>query len=1043
MKIKANLTLKLTGFLLLISVMPLLFFEASSYRIARNTIVQMAGSYSMRLLSNQRDYLNLQMDQVENLASNIGSVEEINRVLATADDFSNSSHAYDSLSTQARIGYILSGYSNLKGLVSIDLFTRHGMHFHVGDTLNVADQKDALRDRLYRKALSLDQSVVWHGVEDNINTASSHKKVVVATKIIKRANPVKLELEPVGMLLVNYSTDYLYEHLSKIHLGEGSTLLVVDAERRMLYHPQKNLIGDPLLPEFSSLISGESGAKPLMLDGQSVLLSYIYMPDKGWYVIGITPQKTLTAPMEKVAQTGWWVLMVCLALIAFSIRLFNHQVIAPIKRVSDAFRSLQSNPQDAQARLPVPHAVNEISELVRWFNDFLDTLAARRRAENELREAKELAVRANQAKGEFLANMSHEIRTPMNAIIGLTQLALESRNREDVHEYLSKTNRSAESLLGIINDILDFSKIEAGKLTIEQIEFRLDEVIGSINDLLGAAIQEKGLELIVRVAPDIPLRLIGDPLRLRQILQNLISNAIKFTERGEIDVSVRMQEASANALVCRFEVRDTGIGITEEQIGRLFQSFSQADMSTTRKHGGTGLGLAICRQLACLMGGDMGIDSVYGQGSTLWFTVRFGAAVCQAETLPVQLAVTPEILFIDDNQTACNHYLVLCHTQGWQARATTLVDDWQALLQTVPANLLMIDYRLPKGNGIELAQQIMQALPAMDAKIVLMATQDDIVAVQSKAWEIGVRLFLEKPVTLYPLIGVVQSAFNLSDVPMPARTVHAGALLAGIDPSLQGLQVLLVEDHPINQVVARKMLERTGVVVTIANHGADALQILANHRFDAILMDCQMPVMDGYETTRRIRQDAALCHLPVIAMTANALTGEQERCMAAGMNAYITKPVDTHLLYRTLAALVKQTGSPEQQEASSLPAVPVSEPDGIDQAGALAAMEGDRGLYLKLMRMFIEIEQDFLARFSAALSAGDLVTAKRSAHSLKGISATLGAHALSRHAAALESAVKSENRHEIESEHQAIQPVFSATLAEIKTIVDLGPHEAQ
>lgn len=1037
MKFNANISVKLTGFLLLISVVPLLFLEFSSSNVAKKTILAMASSYSAQLLANQRDYLNLQMDQVENLASNIGSVEEINRVLGAPMGAGNENNrAYDSLATQARIGYILSGYSNLKGLVSIDLFTLQGTQFHVGDTLDVSAKRNELRDALFQQALQSPDPVVWHGIEDNVNAASSYKKVIVASKVIKRIDEKQLDLEPVGLLLINYSADQLYEHFRKLDLGTGSFLLVVDAKGRLLYHPDKELIGQALDTQFRKLLQGPSGSVPVWLGGQDVLVSYSLIPEKNWYVVSVIPQQTLIEPVKKITITGGLVMLGCLGMIAFFIWLYMRRVAAPIRRISDGFRDFQANRLDPTAHLEVPQQLDEISELVRWFNNFLDTMAARRRAEDELHKAIKVADLANQAKSEFLANMSHEIRTPMNAIIGMTQLALDSQDPAELRNYVSKANHSAELLLGIINDILDFSKIEAGKLTIEHVELSVTEALISLVDIFSSPLQAKDLDLVFFVAPDVPDAMLGDPLRLRQILQNLISNAIKFTEHGQITVRIDRLEDSGEETLLRFKVEDTGIGISPEQVSRLFQSFSQADMSTTRKYGGTGLGLAISKQLALLMGGQMGVSSTPGVGSCFWFTARFGHADSASEKTPHDHALpNQQILLIDDNQLVRESFLAICSpfaALGWHAEAVPYSDEVREHLLESASHwtAILIDYRMPGLNGLEVASLLTKTAGLERLPIILMAMRDDLLGIASELHEIGLERTLEKPILTARLLDALQpDTFNKHKEP-----VRSAKSLTPPPDSLKGMHVLVVDDNIINQELVCKFLSRAGIVFEIAKHGIEAIEILRIRQdYEVVLMDCQMPVMDGYAATRSIRNELHLADLPIIAMTANALTGDRELAVQAGMNDYITKPIDAQILYQTLAKYAKNA-APHMEPPTAIEATHALHEEAkevLDPDSALDAIGGDMELYREISDLFLQSELDFPKRFKAALNEADIATAVRHAHSLKGVAGTLGAKRLQHSAAALEQSSKTQNKEETLALYAQVEADLTATATAI------------
>jgi signal transduction histidine kinase/DNA-binding response OmpR family regulator/HPt (histidine-containing phosphotransfer) domain-containing protein len=635
-----------------------------------------------------------------------------------------------------------------------------------------------------------------------------------------------------------------------------------------------------------------------------------------------------------------------------------------------------------------------------------------RRISEELRTAKEVAEGAAHTKSAFMATMSHEIRTPLNAIIGFTNLARRTDLSPKQQDYLLKIQSSSSSLLGIVNDILDFSKIEAGKLNLENSDFLLEHVLDKLGAVLNARALGKSLELVFVVGEDVPKVLKGDPLRLEQILINLGGNAVKFTESGEIVVSVSVHESSQDGIALLFSVRDTGIGISPEQQSRLFRTFSQADSSTTRKFGGTGLGLAICKQLVELMGGTIRIRSEAGKGSTFEFTLAFGRAADPSIADAAMELDAKHVLVVDDNPlvleaaaTMLKHFSIKAMTAP---DAATALRDLGALPSGFPLEAILFDYDLPDMNAREFARRVRNQERFPKTPLITMANSGRMEDAEKSPAD-SFDGILSKPLSgsaLYnALIGLKNGA---SSHPMKPTWTLAGQPPPSL-ASLKGARVLLVEDNEINQQVAQELLEAEGLVVTLAGNGRQAVEVSAAGQFDVILMDVQMPEMDGPTATKKIRENPRFSGLPIIAMTANVLESERAAYLEAGMNDFIAKPIDVARMHAVLLKWVKPPGN--RQASGPEPEAAASGPlefrlEGIDSGTALQRLNGNASLYARLLLKFRERCRTAASEITEALDSGKEEDAERLAHTLKGLAATIGADALAEAARIFEASFK-------------------------------------
>ena len=771
-----SLALSLASILLLASVVPLLVLGVISDNVSRSVIKQDVTNYAQTLVNAQRDYLDVLFQEIESLIINISGVDDIKTAI---DDAAKSPDEYTRLATHARIGYILSGYSDVKGLVSIDIFTPGGAHYHVGDTLNVQEINQALLDTVKKNASDSSSLVTWVGVVDNVNSNSTNKKVMTAARLFQTIDISSLQAKPGALLLVNYSVESLYAHFSGLNMGTGAYFIILDDKGRMVYHPDRAYIGSQVAPTFINKMTAESVV--MDVNGQEMLVTHTKSAVNGWLVVSLIPYKNLTSGADTIRDVTMIVLALSFVFIALLAWILSRMVIRPLTEITKSFQQIQNGSFDWRIRLEEKRT-DEIGEMIRWFNVFLNGVDAKNLAEQELVKAKEAAEAANRAKSIFLANMSHELRTPLNAILGFSELmskdkALNPSQRENVETI----NRSGEHLLGLINDILDLSKIESGQTEIRAHIFDLYSMVQEVGDMFEVRAMQKDLALVIECAPDVPRFVKMDEGKLRQVLINLLGNAIKFTHAGSIALRVGVvnetvadhQQDFQNYLL-KFSVEDTGIGIAPENLAHIFEPFIQLEEGNLSQKG-TGLGLAISHQHVELLGGSLDVKSQVGAGSSFSFEIPAVRGIASdvptspkkvAGVVPGQVAADggPFRLLITEDVDVNRRFLVkLLSSFEFEVREAMNGEDTIAIWETWQPHLIFMDLRMPVLDGLETTRRI-KATPQGKKTVIIILTanvfDDDRDAVLAQ----GCDDFIRKPVREIQIVRALQKHLGVQFV---------------------------------------------------------------------------------------------------------------------------------------------------------------------------------------------------------------------------------------------------------------------------------------
>jgi signal transduction histidine kinase/CheY-like chemotaxis protein/methyl-accepting chemotaxis protein len=818
---------------------------------------------------------------------------------------------------------------------------------------------------------------------------------------------------------------------------------------RSAAHLVRDYAGDPLQLYGMFLdVTEAKKAENAMRSGNALLEQALEMSKSGTWTVDLTDRDRHTMVTPRTArllglaprssfgvERKEWHAQIVAASNESIAQKADNQLIAALEGRVDHFTAVYPFKRQMDGAVMWVHDIASVAKDAKgkplMLHGVLRDITLEHQAEVAMQAALQAAEEATQAKSDFLANMSHEIRTPMNAIIGLSGLALKSTSQERVTDFLGKIKHSGEHLLRIINDILDFSKIESGKLDVESVPFELEAVINKVVDLISEKAESKNLEFICSFDRLVPKHLIGDPLRIGQILINYANNAVKFTEQGALRIDVRVKTVADDEVLMYFAVTDTGIGLTPEQIGRLFKSFEQADSSTTRQYGGTGLGLAISKSLAEGMGGEVGVESVYGQGSTFWFTALLGVASPEKViTRPGIDLHCARVLVVDDNEAAA---LVLSDLMTELGFVVKHVNSGPAALQAIASadgqdrafEFVIMDWQMPGMNGLETVR-VLHQMKTQSVPFVVMVTAHRRQELLKGAQTLGIDHVLTKPVSASILVNSMMQLAGYTPRDLPAVPVkqNVSAAEAALAP-LAGARILVVEDNEINQLVASELLRGAGFAVDLADNGQIGINLVHARQadgipYDIVLMDMQMPVMDGVTASLLLREVFSAQKLPIVAMTANAMQVDKERCLLAGMNGFVTKPINPDELWRNLLNWIKPRAglglapapaaiaqapllSESPQQAQLLDALRGTQ--GLDVGRGLSLSNNNAGLYVTMLSKFSKSQAHAVERIEQALACADRESAERLAHTLKGLAASLGAEPLSKAVGDLEQAL--------------------------------------
>jgi signal transduction histidine kinase/CheY-like chemotaxis protein len=818
MKWHVNMTAKLLIYLVLIGIVPLVLLGVTAFEVSKRMVVAQAEAENTRLVASFSSYLRLYHDQIEDLAANIAGNAAIGQALRRVDE--KKADAFDMLDTRAQMGYILNSYMRVKGLVSINLFSRDGERFQVGKTLDVSSVEKPVIDNLLREARHASAPTVWLGIVDNLNTRSADKKVLSVVRAIQHFSPIDGKSDVVGLLVINLNNDIMRGFLEGVPLTPGTQLMELDHHGRMTLHSDPDQFGRPMMPALLALAKATPPVPQLVLDGEPSLMNVARVDDRQSMLIVITPRQLLTQKVNQLALATFGLLVLALMAVGVLTWSFAHSVVLPVRAVAEGFRLLAADPNGQHSPLATGRAMDEVGQLVHGYNGHLAALKIQRADAEELRLAKTVAEQANLAKSRFLATMSHEIRTPMNGILGMAQLLLNPRLTEKERlSYARTVLTSGQSLLALLNDILDLSKIEAGKIELEQTIFEPSQLVREIQVLFEGSAKNKHLGMDSQWCGPARQHYRADVHRVRQMVSNLVGNALKFTAQGHVHIEATELGRQAGHATLEFSVTDTGIGISADQLDQLFKPFVQADSSTTRRYGGSGLGLSIVSRLAELLGGELGVQSEPGKGSRFWF--RISAVLVSADVLEhTPQAAETHAGKLPATATECNGRILVAEDnpvnsmviQGMLSELGLnfiVVDDGQQAIDVIvhgdTPQLVLMDLQMPVMDGYTATAQIRQweTSNAQRRVPIIALTADAFEEDRQRCFSVGMDDFLSKPISLDDLRHTL-SRWLAASAPLALTMDVLSASLKPPDwASIQALMldvIRLLEDHKFDAI---------------------------------------------------------------------------------------------------------------------------------------------------------------------------------------------------------------------------------------------------